>query len=145
MPSKVLKLLPSVSMVVSPLAVAVQFHHTDAPPKAPGKAPGMDGSPPPPPPNCFVAPTLLPVVVTMGPFNVMALTKRSLAGAWARAVEAASDATNDRIKQRMMVFMNFIWRLGTTATQRTTDRSPNWPSRTFRGNRDTERRDIWRV
>src|SRR5882672_5037784 len=52
----------------------------------------MDGSPPPGPPNGLVAPTLLPVVVTMGPLSVMALAKSSLAGACANAETAAKTA-----------------------------------------------------
>src|SRR5262245_66016215 len=87
MPSNVLKSLPSVSTVVAPLADAVQFHQTDAPPPAP-PPPGMDGSPFGPP--CLVAPTLLPVVVTIGPESVMALANWSLGGAWADVVTAAN-------------------------------------------------------
>src|SRR5258705_12240168 len=68
-PRSVLKSLPMVSMVVGPLAVAGQIHHTDAPPKFPAKIGSW--------PKVLVAPTLLPVTVAIGPLIGFALKKLS--------------------------------------------------------------------
>src|SRR5829696_2751348 len=72
-------------MVVCPLAEAVQFHQTEAPPKLPA----TNGSWP----NCFVAVRLFPVAVTIGPTNVNALLKLSFAWAKMCSCEAKNRTT----------------------------------------------------
>src|SRR5207249_4577727 len=85
-----------VSIVVCPLAVAIQVHQTEAP----SKLPAMNGSPG----NCLVAPTLLPVVVTIGPVKEMALAKPSFAGA-ANTRRGASRASAATLRVQIRVFM----------------------------------------
>src|SRR5213595_1667738 len=87
-------------MVVCPLAVAVQVHHTEAPPKLPA----MNGSPER---KSCVAPTLLPVVVTIGPVKGMALPKLSLAGA-ADTVRGANRAKETTLTVQIRVFMRGV-------------------------------------
>ena len=70
-PKGVSKLLPMVSMVMFPLAGAVQVHHTDLPPVLPAWL----GSP-----TSFVAFTFVPVRVAAVPLMLSRLAKLSFAG-----------------------------------------------------------------
>src|SRR5262245_6479209 len=92
-------------MVVGPLAVAVQLHHTDAPPKLPATRNGSPFWP-----KFLLAPTLLPVTVAIGPLIGMALKKLSLGGAWARTAIAGtvSKSATRRITTRLFIGLHHL-------------------------------------